>query len=167
MRRRRQSRSLGQVIQSYKKVLNIAPTSRAAVTVLNNAITTGVDSTAAGQTSATDGNIPTGSVVKFIEIQYNCQNLVGIAAFLNIGIQQLHSGQTVVDPRVVGGDPQRNQMHFQKQYCIGQNQNVNITLKFKIPKKYQRVREGDTWNFTRVSNQVFTDTMQVIYKFYR
>lgn len=170
MRRRYSRRRISSprnVVQSFKKVFTLAPTSRAAATILSNSLATGTDSVAAGQTSATDVAVPTGSVIKMIEIQYSCANLVSIASFLSICIQKVHSGQTRLDPQAVGGNPQRNQVFFQKIYSLGKDQNRDITIKFKIPKKYQRIREGDEWHFTRVSNTIFTDNTQAIYKFYR
>ncbi len=155
------------VVQSFKKVINIAPASIVASTNITASISTGVDSVAAGQTSAVDSNVPTGSVIRFIEIQWAAQNLVNVAAFAFLSIQRTHSGQGVINPQVVGGDPQRNQVHFQRILCIGQNQNVNFVMKFKVPKKYQRVRDGDTWKFTIQSTQIATVATQIIYKFYR
>lgn len=160
-------RSLGNVIQSYKKVLNYAPTSRAAATQFNHILTKGVDSAAAGQTSATDADVPTGAVVKYIEVQWSAANLVNIAAFYWLTIQKIHSGQSSVDGQSVGGNSQRNQVFFQKQIMIGQSQNSNHVLRFKVPKKFQRVREGDQWRFTHQSDAVYTEACQVIYKFYR
>ena len=155
-----------QVIQSYKKVINHAPASR---TTGKQAfgISTGVDSVAAGQTSATDTQVPTGSVIKFIEIQFSVSNLVSVSMFQWIAIQQLRSGQSSIAPNVVGGDPQRNQVHFQKMIQVGKDQNSNMTIRFKVPKKFQRVREGDIWEFTTIADQVSSSAVQIIYKFYR
>lgn len=164
---RRRSRSPRTVVQSYKKVLNYAPASRLASTNQVYGLSTGVDSVAAGQTSAIDDNVPTGSIIKQIEIQYSTQNLVNVAAFLWISIQRIHSGQGQVNPQTVGGNPQRNQVHFQRLRSMGQNQNVDNTIIFKVPKKFQRVREGDAWQLVTQCSEVFTDACQVIYKFYR
>lgn len=166
-RRRRAMRSTGNVIQSFKKVLNYAPASRAAAVKLDAPLVIGVDSIAAGQTSATDADVPTGSVVKFIEIQYATTNLVAIASHMHISIQHLRSGQSTIVPNAIGGNPQRNQVHFQMLYSMGKEQNQNKVLRFKIPKKFQRVREGDQWMFTRIPDTIITDATQVVYKFYR
>lgn len=166
-RRRSPKRSLGTVIQSYKKVLNHAPTSRAAATDHLTLLTRGQDSVAAGQTTATDANIPTGALVKYIEIQYSSVNLVAVASFLHWAIIRTHSGQTAPSSNAVGGDPLRNQVHLQGMYTMGQNQNSNRTIRFKVPKKFQRVRDGDSWFFSKTCDTVFSDSVQVIYKFYR
>lgn len=163
----RRSSRLGSVIQSYKKVLNHAPASVAAATQSNKSISTGVDSVAAGQTSVTDAQVPTGSIIKFVEIQLSVQNLVNVAAFGHVAIQLLHSGQGQVAPNASGGSAQRNQVFHLDMFSVGQNQNVNRKYRFKIPPKFQRVREGDTWQISFTCDQIRTEAYQMIYKFYR
>lgn len=164
---RRRSSRMAPVIQSYKKVINSAPASRAAATDITIFMTAGKDSVAAGQTSVTDPDVPTGSVIKYIEIQYCVTNLVAISAFFNITIQLVHSGQSPVSPLTVGGSPQRNQVFFQQLFSVGKEQNSTHVYRFKIPKKFQRVREGDSWLFTTNGSVVYTDAMMIIYKFFR
>ncbi len=88
---RRRSYSPRPVIKTYKKVLNFAGTSQ---TIANHTdvITTGTDSVAIGQTGATNTTIPTGSSVRYIEIQYSAINLVNTAAFIHFTIQLVHFG---------------------------------------------------------------------------
>ncbi len=164
--RRRSRPRMGPVVQSYKKVLNFAPASHSAGG-FNFTLVTGVDSISGGQGTPTDALVPTGSIVKFIEIQYAVQNLTALANFMFVSVQSLNSGQTVIAPNVVGGNPQRNQVHYQMVRGTGPNQNSNYVIRFKIPKKYQRVREGSSWNFRVESTTTFSDVVQVIYKFYR
>ncbi len=155
------------VIQSFKKVLNGAPASRAASTDITRFLSTGTDSVAAGQTSVGDALVPTGSIIKFIEIQWSASNLAAVACFVHVCIQQTHAGQSPVSPLTVGGSPQRNQVFFQAMYLIGKDQNSNHVFRFKVPKKFQRVREGDNWQFVTNGDTVYADATQVIYKFYR
>ncbi len=166
-RSRRRSTSPRQVIQSFKKVLNFAPTARAAAADIAHTLVTGTDSVAAGQTAVTDSAVPTGAVIRYIEIQFCVTNLVLVSLFHHISIQHLRSGQVFVSPLVVGGNPQRNQVHYQMLYSIGQTQSFSRTLRFKIPSKYQRVREGDRWQFVFNGSAVYSEAAQVIYKFYR
>ncbi len=164
----RRRRSLGiNPIQSFKKVLNFAPTSRAAAATIVQVLVQGVDSTAAGQTAPTDPLVPTGSIVKYIEIQFAYTNLVLISLFFHISIQHLRSGQASVSPLLVGGDPQRNQVHWQMLRSLGQTQNGNFVIKFKVPSQFQRVRDGDKWDLVFNGSAVYTQATQVIYKFYR
>lgn len=166
-RRRRRATAPRNVIQSFKKVLNQAPASHAAAAVVTTFLSVGTDSVAAGQTSAVDTQVPTGSVIKQIEIQHSAVNLVGIASFMHVSIQRTHAGQSPITPNAIGGSNQRNQVFFQKLYSLGQDQIHNATYKFKVPKKYQRVREGDNWQFTITCDTIWSDAVQVIYKFYR
>lgn len=165
--RRRRSHMPRNVVQSFKKVINHAPASIAAATRTNYNASTGTDSVAAGQTSATDTAVPTGSVIKYIEFQYSVTNLVGIASHHWISVQLTHSGQTPINPDVIGGNPNRNQVHYQLMYNVGQDQNSNHIVKFKVPKRFQRVREGDIWRLVTISDTITTQACQIIYKFYR
>lgn len=155
------------VIQSYKKVLNQALISRGSASDLDFNLTSGVDSIAAGQTGVIDADVPTGSVVKYIEILLAFTNLVAVSNILNFGIQLVHSGQTPVSMLTVGGNPQRNQVFRQYLKSIGKEQNSNFTIKFKVPPKFQRIREGDRWVFSRNGSAVFAEAFEVHYKFYR
>ncbi len=145
----------------------MAPQSHSGAVIVKQKLVEGKDAISAGQASVQDPDVPTGCVVKFIEIQYSAVNLVTAACFVHSSIMLLHSGQSIVDPALVGGNPLRNQVFHQQMWTLGADQNSNHVLRFKIPKKYQRVREGDTWNFTVKSNVTFTDAIQVIYKFYQ
>ncbi len=170
MPRRFRTRSrirMAPVIQSYKKVLNFAPISRVSGTTFSDNMSLGVDSVPAGQTSVTDPNVPTGSVIKFIEIQWALGNVSGGNNFFHVAIEQVHTGQGSLAPDVVGGDPQRNQIFYQSLFQIGTDQNGSRTYRFKVPKKFQRVRDGDSWRFVRKGSATFTESIQIIYKFYR
>lgn len=147
--------------------MNDAPASRTAATNQIFAVVTGVDNATVGQSTAVDSNVPTGAIVKYIEFQLAMQNLVNVAAFAHVTIQYKLANQNNVSPNVVGGNPQRNQVLHQDLFCIGQNQNVNRTYKFKIPKKFQRVREGMIWQLVWQGDQIHTAAAQAIYKFYR
>lgn len=153
------------MVQSYKQVINQPEASRAANVTHSQVLTLGVDNYTGPSANKTE--VPTGALVKYIEIQFAPVNLVSVANNCHISIELLRSGQTVTNPRSVGGDPQRNQVHYQMLYNLAQNQNENRVVKFKVPPRFQRVREGDSWTFNRITTAVFTDTIQVIYKFYR
>ncbi len=160
-------RSSLQVVQSFKKVINHAPASRTVTTVHPFNVSFGVDSVAAGQTSPTDVNVPTGSVIKNFESQFSVTNLTNQNQYFWVSIQRTHSGQAPVSARAVGGHPQRNQVFRLLQFMVGQSQNSNHVWKFKVPAKYGRVREGDAWVMTIESDVVFNAAVQHIYKFYR
>jgi len=154
------------VIQSYKKVINVAPASYGAGS--NNIfVSQGKDSVAAGQTGPTDVDVPTGCIIKYIEFQLAFSNSVAVPGNVHIAIQKIHSGQTAIVANVVGGNPQRNQVFHQALMQIGKDQNNSRTFKFKIPKREQRVRDGDLWVFNWANDVTIGMSCQAIYKFYR
>ncbi len=154
------------VIQSYKKVLFMANASFTAG-FQSELLVDGVDSVAAGQTSATDGKVPTGSLVKFIEIQFAVNNSVATPCYLNCSIQYTYEGQNAIAPNVVGGNKQRNQVFHMDLFSVGQDQNSTHKFKIKIPKGFQRIREGMQWKLTWSNSATVNRELQVIYKFYR
>ncbi len=153
-------------IQSQKVILNFAPASRTTSAIFFPFVT-GTDAVAAGQTSVTDSAVPTGSTIKYVEIQFSQSNLVLVAMFTHTTITCARSGQAVVAPNVVGGSPLRNTVYHQTLRNVGQQQNSNYVLKFRPPKNIQRIREGDVWTFTTISDQVSSSACQIIYKYYR
>ncbi len=165
--RRTVRRSIRPVIQSYKKVLNFAPASHVAAAVISSVLSTGTDSVAAGQTSVTDAAVPTGSMIKFIEIQHAMNNPTSSPSFIHISLQHVRANQSDISPLTVGGNSQRNQVHMQSMLTLGFNQSNNRTHKFRVPPRFQRVREGDRWIFNRSGDLLWNDALQVIYKFYR
>ncbi len=155
------------VIQSFKKILNFAPSSHGAGTKVDAVLSLGTDSVAAGQTGATDAAVPTGSIITEFIIQFGVANLAAVSCFQHISVQRLDTTQVTIAPNVTGGSPQRNQVMFMGMRSIGEGQNMNWELRYKVPKKYQRVREGSFWVFTTLATVATTDSIQVIYKFYR
>lgn len=155
------------VTQSFKKIIYHAGASRVASTNISFGLVTGVDSVAAGQTAPTDDQVPTGSIIPAIEVQLAVANLVSVLFTYGISMQLLRANQSAINPNVAGGNPQRNQIIFQKLLMLGKDQNGNHTFKFKIPKQFQRIREGDSWKFVMNGDQVHSSALQAIYKFYR
>ncbi len=154
------------IVKTYKKVITHAPASHAGSTKIEFPLASGIDSISPGQTSAFDVNVPTGSVIEYIDINYAFINIAGTggADFMSISIQMTLSGQSTIDPRVIGGNPQRNQVFKQEIFSMGHDQNGNRTYRFKIPKKYQRLREGMQWLFVVINSGTFSDNLQAIYK---
>ncbi len=154
-------------IQSYKKVINHPGTSRASAANIEMGMSTGVDSIAAGQTGPVDFQVPTGAVIKFFDIAFAVTNLVAVSMFMNVSIQLLRAGQVSISPIVIGGDPQRNQVFFQDFFNVGRDQNAPKHYRFKVPNRFQRVRDGDRWIFNSLGSAVHASGAQIIYKFYR
>ncbi len=150
--------------RTYKKVLNFAAVSTGAGVQFDYLLAKGVDSLTLGQSGATDATIPTGSKIQYIEIALADSNIVAAAAFVNLVIQYTLNAQSLVPPNAVGGNPQRNQVLHQQLFVMGQNQNSNHLFRFKIPGKFQRIKEGMEWNVSTISTGSHVHAMQVIYK---
>ncbi len=151
------------MVQTYKKVLNFLPASFSAG-FTNQQFLIGADSTALGQTSNIDGTVPTGSRIKFIEIQFCASNVVSTAIYLNCSVQYKLAGQSYINPDAVGGNGQRNQVLHQELFVVGANQNSTHKFKFKIPTRFQRMRESMAWSLTWSTNGTVNSSTQMIYK---
>ncbi len=159
--RRRRSRPRG---RTYKKVLNFAPVSAGAGIQQDILLAVGTDSTAIGQVSPTDAVVPTGSKIAWFEIQYTVANLAAVFCHVNITIQNLLAGQVSISPILVGGNTQRNQVMHQGSRAIGQGQNMTWNVRYRVPPKMQRMREGSAWLFNTVGNVAVSQAVQIIYK---
>ncbi len=133
----------------------------------NEEFAVGVDSVAAGQVSATDTNVPTGSIIKYFEVMFAASNVVAAPCFVNCTLQYTLNPQAAIDPNAVGGDPQRNQVLHMDLFTIGQFQNSTHKFKFKVPKQFQRLREGMRWKLTWRNSATVNRECLIIYKFYR
>ncbi len=163
---RRRSSAPRPLVVTYKKVINFSEASFAAGSRAENLVV-GVDSTAAGQTSATDANVPTGARVKYLEIQFPVTNNVNQTAYINCSLQYLLSGQGAVDPDAVGGAANRNQVLHQELFSVGFNQSSTHKFKFKIPPRFQRLRETMKWVIMWSNSNTVNRRIQCIYKFER
>ncbi len=163
-RRRNYSRNL-QVIQSYKQISVDGPASRAAATTINHQLLTGVDNYTGP--SAANSEVPTGAKVMSILIMACFTNLVSVSALLHLNVQLLRTGTPGVTPGAIGGVNTRNTVIFTHMVFLGQDQNSNFVWRLKIPKIYQRIREGDLWQIRYRADTVFASATQTIYKFYR
>ncbi len=152
-------------IQSYKQISVDGPASRAAATNISHTVLVGVDNYTGP--SAANNEVPTGAKVMSILIMACFTNLVSVSALLHLNFQCVRAGITGVTPGVIGGTPQRNTVVFTQMKFLGQNQNSNFMWLIKIPRIYQRIREGDVFNLTYRNDAVFASATQAIYKFYR
>ncbi len=162
----RRRSSLGNVVQSYKKIIFRVNASFVSG-FQTEELVLGVDGIAAGQTSATDVNVPTGSIIKFFEVQFTANNAVATPCYLNCTLQYRLSNQPAINPNNMGGDNQRNQCLHMDLFSVGQDQNSTHKFKFKIPKQFQRVREGMKWTLVWSNSATINRELQCIYKFYR
>ncbi len=160
---RRRSGAPRPFVQTYKKVLNFSEASFA-TGQRSETLVQGKDSIALGQTSAIDADVPTGSRIKFVEVQMPITNTTAQTAYINCSLQYALSGQGGIDPDVIGGNPQRNQVLHQELFQVGFNQNSTHKFKLRIPAKYQRMREGMKWILTWSNSNSINRRLQIIYK---
>ncbi len=153
------------VQKTYKKVLLFPDVGNPSGKV-SNVLVTGVDNSTMGQTSGTDGTVPTGSTVKFIEVQFAQANNTVLNIFMNVSLQYTLQAQSSIDPDLMGGNPQRNQTLHMENYSIGINQNSTRFFKFKIPKKFWRIKDDMKWQLVWHATGTLQSQIQVIYKVY-
>ncbi len=154
-----------QPINSYKQVSVDGPASRVSATNIIHSVAEGVDNYTGP--SAFNREVPTGAKVMSIDLQCAFTNLVGISANMVLSVQIAYSNQSFITPNAQGGNNQRNQVFFTKNVFLGQNQNSNFHWRIKIPKRYQRIREGQFIAVVYRCDTVFASVTQAIYKFYR
>ncbi len=124
----------------------------------------GTDDATLGQTNGQDIAVPTGAKIKQISFLTCWGNITGVSAFCHWSIQKFHSGQASVNPQFQAGDPLRKNILMSGIICIGQFQNASLDIKYKIPKAFQRVADGDTWALVTNSSVNVDTVKQAIYK---
>ncbi len=152
-------------MRTYKKILNYGIASTTALVADN--ITKGVDSLAIGQTGPSDADVPTGWKIRGVRVQAGFGNQsTTIAMHVGVCIQYRLSGQTAtVDPLAQGGHAQRNQVIKSWMFVLAPQEHRNIDTYVKIPKQFQRIKEGMIWTFAHSSAGVTrTYADQLIYK---
>ncbi len=165
-RNRRRSRSMALTpINSYKQITVDGPASRAAATTIFHRIVRGVDNYS-GPSAAND-EVPTGAKIFSILVFACFTNLVGISSLLHLNVNMLRAGAPSPTPGVVGGFAGRNTVVMTQMKFLGKDQNSNFMWRIKVPKVFQRIREGDEFFIFYRTDTVFASATQAIYKFYR
>ncbi len=127
-------------------------------------LTIGTDNATLGQTSVTDIAIPTGAKIESMEIFMPKVTLGGTANFITWSIQRILSGQAVVNPITAGGNPLRKNILLTGVLGLGTTQNDKLHIKFRIPKKFQRVGDGDAWQIVTNNFLAVSTNYYIIYK---
>lgn len=152
-------------VQSFKQIVVDGPASRAAATNIVTTLSNGVDNYSGP--SANNYEVPTGATIKSFNVQICLMNLVSQVINVVVTLQLKRDGQSITTPNAQGGAAGRNRVFYTKQLFIGKDQQNNLEYNFKIPKKYQRVRETDQWSIVIRGDATFSSLVQGIYKFYR
>lgn len=152
-------------VHTFKKIIYHAEASVAAATKNDFEIAKGVDDVNPKQATNIDTDVPTGSTITDIYVWLTQTNLVSVANTSAVTMQMVQAGQAgTVNPFSMGGNSQRNQIYKTKFHMLGKDQNVNTAWHFKVPRKYQRMREGQIWRLTTNCTQIRTEACMAIYK---
>ncbi len=151
------------LVRTAKYILVVAPASE--IAGLNvQTLVVGADNATLGQTGVTDGTVPVGARITHMEIWMPKINLGATANFITWTIQHTQSGQTVVNPLVAGGNPIRKNIVLTGVIGLGQNQNNSVHIKFRVPKRFQRIADGDGFNLVTENNLAVSTSYYIIYK---
>ncbi len=151
--------------RSAKYVID-EPQATSGVTLAQFILAVGTDNAVIGQTSGLDNNVPTGAKIKQLNIMSCWGSITGVSTFLHWSIQRVLSGQANLDPTLVGGNPLRKNIMMQGMLCIGDKQNAPLDIKYKIPKKFWRLGDGDKWVFVTKSSTNVDTVKQCVYKIF-
>jgi len=150
--------------RSVKYIVIVGPTSAAAGTEVVS-VATGVDNTTLGQTGTLDISIPTGSRIESMEIWMPKVNLgAATANFITWTIQHTRQSQSVINPLVIAGNANRRNVILTGVLGLGAGQNNQLHIKFRIPKQFQRMAEGDAWSIVNDNGLVVSTFYYIIYK---
>ncbi len=151
-------------INTYKKVLNFLEASFPGGSNDELLVTT-LDGISPTQVTNIDATVPTGSILKFIEIHFAGVNNGATGVFISFAVQYALSGQASINAEQVGGNSQRNQVLHQALFTIGPNQNSSHIIRLKIPKRFHRLKEGMKWHLTWTNSGTINREILCIYKF--
>lgn len=152
-------------INSFKQVNYLAPITLPAATKNDTIISSGVDNYTGP--SVSNNEVPTGASIKAVNVQISCVNVAAGASFIHATLQYVAATVVSLSPINYGGNNKRNIIHKHIMRACGENQNVNINLSYKIPPRFQRVREAGRWMVVMEATQATVMSIQTIYKFYR
>ncbi len=128
----------------------------------------GKDNTTLGQASVTDTDVPVGSKVTVIDIFMPKVNLgAATANFIHWTLQRTQTGQAVINPISAGGNPLRTNILLSGVMGLGAGQNNSLHIRYKVPKRFQRIRDGDVWNLVNNNGLAVSAIYQFIYKVFQ
>ncbi len=163
--RRRSGPPRGGIVSNKYVVDEAESTEVAGLQVFQMAL--GVDGTTMSQTGVTDTSVPSGAKITKLDIRVSYSNLASLSAFVHWAIELRLSGQASINPITVGGSPLRTIVMLSGVKSVGDNQNQDIHIVYKIPPKFQRMKDGMQWQWTANLGQLMQTVKQVVYKVYQ
>ncbi len=151
-------------INTYKKVLNFLGASFAAGSNDELLVNT-LDGISPTQATNIDATVPTGSILKYIEVHFAAINNGANGTFISFALQFTLGSQVSINAEEIGGNNQRNQVLHQALFMVGPQQNSTHIMRLKIPKRFQRLKEAMQWHLTWVNSDTINREILCIYKF--
>ncbi len=153
------------MVRSAKYILISGPSSEAAGLIVPPSLAVGADNAVLGQGSTTDNIVPVGARITSMDIFMPKVNLgAATANFITWTIQRVLSGQSVQNPLTAGGTPLRKNIILTGVVGLGAGQNNSLHIKFKIPKRFQRIGDGDVWTIVNNNTLAVSTIYYIIYK---
>ncbi len=154
-------------VRSVKYIVDQAGSSEAAgLTAVT--ICKGVDNATLGQTGPTDIDVPTGAKIAKIELWMPKVNLgAGTANFITWTIQRTNTGQAVVSPNVMGGNPLRQNVMLTGVIGLGAGQNNQLHVTYKVPPKFQRITDSQVWSVVNDNGLAVSTIYKFMYKVFQ
>ncbi len=150
--------------RSVKYIVNLAGSSEAAGTQIKT-LANGLDNTTLGQTGISDTDVPVGSkITEFLIFMPKVNLGAATANFIHWSIQRLESGQSTVNPINAGGSPLRKNIMLSGVLGLGAGQNYSGKVRYKIPKKFQRIGDGVNWQLVMNNGLAVSTLYQFIFK---
>ncbi len=149
--------------RSRKYQVVVAPASESAGKI-DFQVVRALDDEVLGQTSVTDSDVPVGAKVTEIRIRWEGVSLANVAVIGHWSLQRIDALQPTLDPAVAGGDPLFKNIMLSGMKSVGLNQNSSLNIRYKVPKKFWRLADGQRWFFVTNFNNVMTVSKEAIYK---
>ncbi len=148
---------------SIKYIVNIAGASEpAGLSAVTMAL--GTDLITGGQSAPTVAAVKTGSKIALFDIRMPKVSLSATANFIHWSIQRVLSGQSVINPIIMGGDPLRKNVMLSGVLGLGEGQNNQLHIRYKVPPKFQRIGDGDAWILVNNNTGAVSTIYQIMYK---
>ncbi len=150
-------------IRTVKRIVVGAASSEAAGLIAVTVVQ-GNDTGLQGQTGVTDTTVPVGSKIAAFEIFMPKVNLAATANFITWSLQRTQAGQSVLNPVSAGGANTRNNIMLTGVVGLGEGQNNNLHVKYRIPPKFQRIQDGNVWSLVMNNTSAVSTFYYMIYK---
>ncbi len=150
--------------RSAKYIVQVAAASEGAGLAAHT-MCLGADNETLGQTSGLNAAVPVGCKIMLFDIRMPKVNLgAATANFIHWSIQLTRSGQAVVNPLSAAGNPLRKNIMLSGVLGLGAGQNNSLHIRYKVPKKFQRIADGDVWNIVNNNGLVVSAVYEFVYK---